>query len=89
MARALLVGLSFGCSCFRRSTDCDHCLDENRLAVARRLVPRVRTILVDRSLDTKSLGAKIIATLGTPTKLVIECTGVESSIHTGIYIRIG
>jgi L-iditol 2-dehydrogenase len=63
-------------------------LDETRLAVAKKLVPRVRTVLVDRGLDAKSLGAKIVARLGTQSKLVIECTGVEISIHAGIYVSI-
>jgi L-iditol 2-dehydrogenase len=61
-------------------------LDENRLAAAKQLVPRVRTVLVDRSLDAKGLGEMIVASLETEARLVLECTGVESSIHAGIYV---
>lgn len=61
-------------------------LDEGRLAVAKKLVPRVRTVLVERGLDAKAVGAKIVGALGMESKLVIECTGVESSIHAGIYV---
>ncbi|KAJ9642061.1 hypothetical protein H2201_005989 [Coniosporium apollinis] len=60
-------------------------LDENRLARAKELVPRVRTVLVSRSDDAKALGKKIVDTLGEEAKLVLECTGVEGSIHAGIY----
>jgi L-iditol 2-dehydrogenase len=61
-------------------------LDANRLSMAKKLVPRVRAVLVDRAEDAKALGARIVTTLGTEAKLVIECTGVESSIHAGIYV---
>jgi L-iditol 2-dehydrogenase len=63
-------------------------LDEAHLSVAKRLVPRVRFVLVDRDLDEKRLGAKIIATLGTHSKLVMDCTGVESSCYAGIYVSL-
>lgn len=62
-------------------------LDENRLAMAKKLVPRVRTVLVERGQDPKSIAESIKQKIGCEAKLVIECTGVESSIHTGIYVR--
>ena len=61
-------------------------LDENRLAKAKSLVPRVRTVQVERGVDSEDLGKKIVETLGEEARLVIECTGVESSIHAGIYV---
>lgn len=61
-------------------------LDDNRLAMAKRLVPRVRTVCVDRGDEAKSLGKKIVAALGSEAQLVLECTGVESSIHAAIYV---
>jgi len=61
-------------------------LDENRLAMAKRLVPRVRTIQIQRDADAKANAELIKGALGCEAKLVIECTGVESSIHTGIYV---
>ncbi|EON61540.1 L-iditol 2-dehydrogenase [Coniosporium apollinis CBS 100218] len=60
-------------------------LDENRLARAKELIPRVRTVLVGRGDDAKALGKKVVDTLGEEAKLVLECTGVEGSIHAGIY----
>lgn len=63
-------------------------LDENRLAKAKELIPRVRTVLVERGVESKKIGEKIVESLGQEAKLVLECTGVESSIHTGIYVRL-
>lgn len=61
-------------------------LDENRLLRAKELVPRVRTVTVNMKEDAKALGARIVDTLGEEAKLVLECTGVESSIHAAIYV---
>lgn len=63
-------------------------IDENRLKMARSLVPRVRTVLVEKGVDAKAVGEKIKDALGQEAKLVIECTGVESSIHSGIYVSL-
>lgn len=63
-------------------------IDESRLDRAKRLVSRVRTVKVDASESAKDLGAKIVKALGTQAKLVLECTGVESSIHGGIYVSL-
>lgn len=61
-------------------------LDENRLAKAKELVPRVRTVHVERGDDAKGLGKKMVGALGGEARLVLECTGVESSIHAAIYV---
>nr|POF17566.1 l-arabinitol 4-dehydrogenase [Quercus suber] len=61
-------------------------LDENRLRMAKLIVPRVRTVKVERSEDPKETARRVKDALGEEAKLVIECTGVESSIHTGVYI---
>lgn len=61
-------------------------LDENRLAMAKKLVPRVRTVQVKRDQDAHAIADSVKETLGCEAKLVLECTGVESSIHTGIYV---
>jgi L-iditol 2-dehydrogenase len=61
-------------------------LDEGRLAKAKELVPRVRPVIVRRGQDAKQIAASIVEALGTEAKLVLECTGVESSIHSGIYV---
>lgn len=62
-------------------------IDENRLEVAKSLVPRVRAVKVSAGEDPKAVAERVKTALGCEAKLVIECTGVESSIHTGIYVR--
>lgn len=61
-------------------------LDESRLAKSKELVPRVRPVLVQKQDSAKDLGEKIVEKLGQEAKLVLECTGVESSVHSGIYV---
>jgi L-iditol 2-dehydrogenase len=63
-------------------------LDQNRLAMAKKLVPRVRPVHVQKQENAKDLGDRIIRALGQEAKLVLECTGVESSVHSGIYVSI-
>ncbi|PPJ56981.1 hypothetical protein CBER1_00527 [Cercospora berteroae] len=60
-------------------------IDESRLAFAKKLVPRVRTVHVQMGEEPQAVGVNIKNVLGQEAKLVIECTGVESSIHSGIY----
>lgn len=62
-------------------------LDESRLEVAKKLIPRVRTVKVEKGKEAKDVAEDIKAALGQEAKLVYECTGVESSIHTAIYVR--
>lgn len=62
-------------------------LDDNRLAMAKSLVPRVRTVQIQRGDDAKANAERMKQALGQEAKLVLECTGVESSIHAGIYVR--
>jgi len=62
-------------------------IDQNRLTRAKELVPRVRTVLVGGAgEDAKTLGARMVDALGVEAKLVLECTGVESSIQAAIYV---
>ena len=63
-------------------------LDDGRLTKAKELIPRVRTVLVKQGEDPKAVGERIVAALGQEAKLVLECTGVESSVHSGIYVSI-
>ncbi|XP_031553122.1 sorbitol dehydrogenase-like [Actinia tenebrosa] len=58
-------------------------LDEGRLAKAKELGADY-TIKVE-SRDGKEVANKILEQLGTAADKTIECTGAESSIHTGIY----
>lgn len=63
-------------------------LDENRLAMAKSLVSRVRTVRITRDENPKESAERIKEALGREAKLVLECTGAESSIHTGIYVGL-
>ena len=60
-------------------------LDESRLAKAKELGADY-TIKVE-SRDGKEVAKKVMEVMG-PADKTIECTGVESSIHTGIYVSI-
>lgn len=62
-------------------------IDEYRLGVAKKLIPRVRTVKVEKDHDSKQVAENVKTALGDEAKLVMECTGVESSIHSGIYVR--
>ena len=61
-------------------------LDENRLKMAKSLIPRVRTVQVQRDEDAHAVASNVKKALGQEAKLVFECTGVESSIHAAIYV---
>lgn len=61
-------------------------IDETRLERARQYVPRVRTVLVGKQDQPKDVAQRIMEAMGSKAKLVLECTGMESSIHTGIYV---
>ncbi|KAI0427560.1 L-arabinitol 4-dehydrogenase [Xylaria sp. FL1042] len=60
-------------------------INETRLELAKRLVPRVRPLLITPEKSSKEVAGDVIELLGQEAKLVIECTGVESSVVTGIY----
>jgi threonine dehydrogenase-like Zn-dependent dehydrogenase len=61
-------------------------LDENRLEMAKMLVPRVRTVKVASGVGPEGVAEEIKKALGQEAGLVLECTGVESSIHSAIYV---
>ncbi|SJL02448.1 related to L-arabinitol 4-dehydrogenase [Armillaria ostoyae] len=65
-------------------------LFQNRLDFAKKLVPTVRTVLIERELSLEDQAAKIKAAAGTAFRVGLECTGVESSIATAAYtIKFG
>lgn len=61
-------------------------LFQSRLDFAKSMVPGVRTVLIERGLGPKEQAEKIKAAADGNVKLALECTGVESSIHTAIYV---
>eukprot|EP01117_Protostelium_nocturnum_P006119 TRINITY_DN2205_c0_g1_i1.p1 TRINITY_DN2205_c0_g1~~TRINITY_DN2205_c0_g1_i1.p1 ORF type:complete len:387 (-),score=124.73 TRINITY_DN2205_c0_g1_i1:96-1256(-) len=58
---------------------------ESRLKFAENLLPGVKTVAIERVLSPKEQAAKIVARFGFQPALALECTGVESSVHTAIY----
>ena len=60
-------------------------LSAERLAFAKKLVPSVHTVEIERGLDPKDQAEKIKATIGKPFAVALECTGVESSVATAAY----
>lgn len=50
------------------------------------MVPGVRTVLIQPGLAPKEQAALIKEAAGGPLTVALECTGVESSVHTAIYV---
>ncbi|KAF5350241.1 hypothetical protein D9758_007830 [Tetrapyrgos nigripes] len=60
-------------------------LFQSRLDFAKKLVPGVRTALISRTATPKEQAEVIKQVADTPLTVALECTGVESSIHTAVY----
>jgi len=62
-------------------------LFQSRLDVAKKLVPGVKAVLIGKGETPKESAKRIKEVAGFPEgiKVVLECTGFESSIHTGIF----
>ncbi|OLN96581.1 L-arabinitol 4-dehydrogenase 1 [Colletotrichum chlorophyti] len=60
-------------------------INETKLQIAKRVVPRVRTVLVTQRKEPREIAAEVKEALGQEAKLVLECTGVEPSVIAGIY----
>lgn len=63
-------------------------LFQSRLDFAKKLVPGVRTVLIERGTTSKDQAALVKTAAGGPLKLALECTGVESSVHTAVYVSL-
>jgi threonine dehydrogenase-like Zn-dependent dehydrogenase len=61
-------------------------LFQSRLDFAKKLVPGVRTVLIKRGTTPKEQAQEIKEAAGGALKLCLECTGVESSVHTAVYV---
>ena len=61
-------------------------LFQNRLDFAKKLVPGVRTVLISRNTTSKEQADQVKEAAGGPLGIALECTGVEGSIHTAIYV---
>ena len=61
---------------------------QSRLDFAKALHPSVRTVLVRPGSSPHEVAGHIREAAEGPVKIVLECTGVQSSIHAGIYVRV-
>jgi L-iditol 2-dehydrogenase len=61
---------------------------QSRLDFAKTLVPTVKTVLVKPSMSGEETGDLIKQAAGMPLKIAMECTGVESSIRSVIYVSL-
>ena len=61
-------------------------INETRLQFAKKLVGRVNTVHVKAEQKPEEVAENVKKALGQEAKLVLECTGVESSVRTGIYV---
>ncbi|KAL0953783.1 hypothetical protein HGRIS_004967 [Hohenbuehelia grisea] len=60
-------------------------LFQSRLDFAKKLVPGVRTVLIERGTTPQRQASQIKEAAEGPLTLALECTGVESSVHTAAY----
>lgn len=61
-------------------------ISQSRLDFAKKVVPGIRTVLVERGVSSEAVADKIVEALGgEKARVAIECTGVESSLATAIY----
>lgn len=61
-------------------------LFQSRLDFAKKLIPGIKPLLIERAWSPREVAAKVKEIAGMPLKLALECTGVQSSIHSAIYV---
>jgi L-iditol 2-dehydrogenase len=61
-------------------------LVQSRLDFAKKMIPGVRTVLIQRGTTSKEQATQIKEAAEGALKLALECTGVESSVNTAIYV---
>lgn len=60
-------------------------LSPSRLEFAKKLVPSVKTILIEKGQTPQEVAERVKKEADMKLTLALECTGVESSIHAAIY----
>lgn len=58
---------------------------QSRLDFAKKLIPSVKTVLIERGMDHIAASGAIKKAAGMDLKVALECTGVESSVWTAIF----
>lgn len=61
-------------------------INPSRLRAAKELVPRVKTVHASPGKEPAEAAIEIKAAMGGEARLVLECTGVQPSVQTGIYV---
>jgi threonine dehydrogenase-like Zn-dependent dehydrogenase len=61
-------------------------LFQSRLDFAKKLVPNVRTLCIEKSWSEKETSERIKEAAGGPIKIAMECTGFNSSIRGAIFV---
>ena len=62
-------------------------ISQGRLEFAKKLVPQIRTVLVEKGVEPRAMAEKVKNVLGMQPLVALDCTGAESSIATAIYVR--
>jgi L-iditol 2-dehydrogenase len=60
-------------------------ISQSRLDFAKKMVPGIRTILVERGVSAEDVARTAVKAMGVQPRVALECTGVESSLATAIY----
>ena len=60
-------------------------MSPSRLEFAKKLVPSVKTILIEKGQTPQEVAERVKKEADMKLTLALECTGVESSIHAAIY----
>lgn len=61
-------------------------LDDNRLQFAKKVLPRVHLIKPSKNDEPKKIAEQVKAATHEEAKIVFECTGVEQSLQSAIYV---
>ena len=61
-------------------------LVQSRLDVAKKLIPSVKTVLLDKGSTDHEAAEKIKQAAGMDLKVAMECTGFESSVRGAIFV---
>lgn len=59
---------------------------QSRLDLAKKLVPTVNTLRVQRDWEPEQCAERIRQAADTPIKTALDCTGFESSVATAIHV---
>lgn len=59
----------------------------SRLEFAKKLVPTVKTVQIEKTAKPEEVAEQIKDAAGMQLSLALDCTGMESSIRSAIFVR--